>query len=161
MAVLVLPLALGASFGAPALAGALPMSGTDGFRFGGHQLPGADQGAVRTITYAGRKLRYVAPRGSRALAAADGPSCTVAAIYRAGQGGYDQDFDEEIVIVEAPAGLAKIDDIVVDNGAVADPELSVGTLLPVVVVAVKRDQAKLTTWSFDATDVDGHTTPCV
>ena len=143
---------------------AVRLQGSDGFHFTGHQLPRADRGTVRTLSFQGHTLRYVLPRVTERagiVAAGDqGPSCTVAAILRAGQGNYAQNFDEELVIVDdGTIGLTSLTNVQITNGQVAWQQFAPGTPGPIVVVAVKAFQGQLTTWSFDATDASG-TTHC-
>lgn len=88
------------------------------------------------------------------------PTCQVAGILRAGQGGFSGQYDEEEVTVQSPVGLASIANPVIDNGTVSSPDFTSGTTAPIVVTATKAVQSVLTYWSFDANDQLDQTTHC-
>ena len=88
---------------------------------------------------------------------ASGPiTCSQTAVRRAAAGGNDQ----ADVTVKAPAGLKKIDNIVVQNGSVNVPTFTAGTSDPVIVTTTKNTQGLITRYSFDVTDVNGTVKHC-
>ncbi len=68
---------------------------------------------------------------------------------------------QSVNVQDTGIGLASITNVSITNGTVSVPKFAAGTTSPVIVVATKTDSAQPTVWSFDATDVAGHTTHCV
>ena len=134
----------------------------DGFDFTGHQLPRADRGAVRPITYAGHTFRFVAARPVRrgadplASAASDDTSCVVAGVIKASP---TFPYTEQIVIAQNAGGLTGIEDPFAQNGSVGyAPDAQMGLTsngLPTayIVVAIKADPSQTTYWNFTADSV--------
>jgi len=67
---------------------------------------------------------------------------------------------KQIVTVQSSDGLAAINDISVVNGIVTVAPFTSGTTVPVTVTAIKKNQSKPTSWSFEVTDVDNNTQLC-
>jgi hypothetical protein len=67
---------------------------------------------------------------------------------------------QQYVQVQAPAGLNAISNIHIVNGVVNVATYTPGTTAPVVVTATKSVPGQTTTWSFDMTDIQGHTRHC-
>ncbi len=67
---------------------------------------------------------------------------------------------QSVSVQDLGSGLASISNVAITNGTVSVPGFAPGTRTAVIVVATKSDAAKPTVWSFDATDIAGHTTHC-
>ncbi len=95
-----------------------------------------------------------APTSPPTVEPSSSPTCAVAALV------LGPPAHQSVTVEDTGSGLASITNVAISNGTVSIPAFARGTKGPVVVVATKIDQALPTHWSFDATDVAGHTTFC-
>ncbi len=87
------------------------------------------------------------------------PGCSVTSTIHS-VNGQETAGDQQQVTLQAPGGLASVQNVFIDNGMVMVPGFTPGTTSPITVTATKDTSGRTTYWTFTATDEAGQTQFC-